>query len=85
MAGSQDEGAPAIRLVDLLWAMVDDGSLYRPRIKSGAAECILVVTGLRGLKGYRAQSLERCVKNINEKRAVVTSLKVQYSIVQFEN
>lgn len=67
----------AIRLVDLLWTMADDRSLYRPRIKAGAAGCILGVTGLRGLRSYRQQTLRRCVENIRGKRSVVTSLKVK--------
>lgn len=66
-----------MRLVDLLWSMADDKSPYRPRIKAGAAEGTLFVTGLRGLKGHRAQTLERCVRNVKERRAVVTSLKVR--------
>lgn len=56
--------------------MADDRSPYRPRIKASAAESILPVTGLRGLKGHRVLTLERCVNNIKEGRAVVTSLKV---------
>lgn len=62
--------------MDLLWAMTDDRSPYRPRIKTGAAEAMLFVSGLRGLKGHRVPTLERCVKNITDGRAVVTSLKV---------
>lgn len=56
--------------------MADDRSPYRPRIKANAAESILPVAGLRGLRGHRAQTLQRCVKNVEEGRAVVTSLKV---------
>lgn len=56
--------------------MADDKSPYRPRIKANAAESILPVAGLRGLRGHRAQTLQRCVKNVKEGRAVVTSLKV---------
>ena len=76
MRHTQGDAAQAVRLVDLLWAMADDKSPYRPRIKAGAAEATLFVTGLRGLRGHRAQTLERCVKNVEERRAVVTSLKV---------
>lgn len=60
--------------------MADDKSPYRPRIKAGAAEATLFVTGLRGLRGHRAQTLERCVRNVEERRAVVTSLKVASTI-----
>lgn len=56
--------------------MADDVSPYRERIRSAAADAIMFVSGLRGLKGHRAQSLERCVKNVRDGRAVVTSLKV---------
>lgn len=56
--------------------MADDRSPYRARIKASAAESILPVTGLRGLKGHRPLTLERCVNNVEEGRAVVTSLKV---------
>lgn len=73
---TQGDAAQAVRLVDLLWAMADDKSPYRPRIKAGAAEATLFVTGLRDLRGHRAQTLERCVRNVEERRAVVTSLKV---------
>lgn len=74
----QGGAAPAIRLVDLLWTMADDSSPYRERIRGAAAEAITFVSGLRGLKGHRSQTLERCVNNIREGRAVVTSLKVNY-------
>lgn len=57
--------------------MVDDTAPYRERIRGAASEAIMFVSGLRGLKGHRAQTLERCVNNIRERRAVVTSLKVQ--------
>ncbi|CAM9303716.1 unnamed protein product, partial [Hapterophycus canaliculatus] len=75
-------GAPAIRLLDLLWAMADDKSPYRPRIKATAAESILPVAGLRGLRGHRALTLRRCVENVEEGRAVVTSLKVLEAVLQ---
>ncbi|CAM9236271.1 unnamed protein product, partial [Ectocarpus fasciculatus] len=74
--------SPAIRLLDLLWAMADDRSPYRPRIKANAAESILPVAGLRGLRGHRAQTLQRCVKNVEDGRAVVTSLKVLEAVLQ---
>ena len=67
-----------MRLLDLLWVMADDRSPYRPRIRATAAESILPVTGLRGLKGHRALTLKRCVENVKEGRAVVTSLKVRH-------
>lgn len=73
---AQGDAAPAVRLLDLLWVMADDRLPYRPRIKASAAESIVPVTGLRGLKGHRGQTLERCVNNVKEGRAVVTSLKV---------
>ncbi|CAN0516944.1 unnamed protein product, partial [Ectocarpus sp. 12 AP-2014] len=81
-ATQQGGAAPAIRLLDLLWAMADDRSPYRPRIKANAAESILPVAGLRGLRGHRAQTLQRCVKNVEEGRAVVTSLKVLEAVLQ---
>ncbi|CAM9294212.1 unnamed protein product [Scytosiphon promiscuus] len=81
-ATQQGGGAPAIKLLDLLWAMADDKSPYRPRIKANAAESILPVTGLRGLRGHRALTLKRCVENVEEGRAVVTSLKVLEAVLQ---
>lgn len=80
VGAAQGGGAPAIRLLDVLWKMADDKSAYRPRIRATAVESILPVAGLRGLGGHRALTLKRCVENVEEGRAVVTSLKVQYCL-----
>ncbi|CAM9251015.1 unnamed protein product, partial [Choristocarpus tenellus] len=80
-ATHQQGVGPALRLLDLLWSMVQDDSPYTERIARKAEEALLEVYGFYNLANHRPSALQQCVKHLTQGRAVVISLKLMESVL----